>query len=145
MAHPHLASTLARFTSRMHQTKNRLLSIPAEVQRELGLERREENDLILVSIRRGGAGRWNHHYFKLTFDNEFAIPSDVTAIAPGDDVEVKIHEIYAGTPRARSAGPKGAELLLSLVEALPGDGWRESGSTDLDDVLASELDDDRLR
>ena len=33
----------------------------------------------LVSIRKGRSGRWNHHYVKLTRDNEFAIPADVAA------------------------------------------------------------------
>jgi hypothetical protein len=138
MAHPHLASTLARFSARVQRTKNRLLAIPAEVQEKLGLERRAENDIVLVSIRKGGAGRWNHHLFKLTSDNEFAIPADVTAIGPGDEVEVKVHAMYPGTPKPTPADQaSGAGVLLALAKA-PRAGWRTDGSTKVDEYLANE-------
>lgn len=145
MAHVHLASTLARFSSRMHRTKNRLLAIPADVQRELGLTRRAENDIVLVSIRKGGVGRWNHHYFKLTFDNEFAVPADVTAIGPGDEVEVKIHSVYSGAPRAAAGTRSSAAALLLELASVNRPGWRKNGSTDLDEHLADEMDADRVR
>jgi len=80
MANSQLSTFLASFDGRLHRTKNRLLSIPAAVQRTLGLSRQAENDILLVSIRKGGSGRWNHHYVKLTHDNEFAIPADVTGL-----------------------------------------------------------------
>ncbi len=129
----------------MHRTKNRLLAIPADVQRVLGLERRAENDIVLVSIRKGGAGRWNHHYFKLTSDNEFAIPADVTAIGPGDEIEVKVHSVYSGAPKPVSGGVSGGAALLLELASGSRPGWREDGSTDLDDHLAAELDADRVR
>ena len=72
MAHPHLSTELARFTARIHRTKNRLISIPAEVQRRVGLRPQPENHIVLVSVRRRGLGRWTHHYCKLTYDNELA-------------------------------------------------------------------------
>jgi hypothetical protein len=143
MAHPHLAVTLARFSSRVHRTKNRLIAIPAEVQRDLGLERRAENDIVLVSIRKGGVGRWNHHYFKLTFDNEVAVPADVTTIGPGDEVEVKIHSLYSGTPKPIDDAA-GAALLLQLA-GTKRPGWRKTGSTNIDQHLADEIHGDRLR
>jgi hypothetical protein len=117
----------------VHRTKNRLIAIPAEVQRRLGLERRPNNDILLVSIRKSGSGRWNHHYVKLTHDAEFGIPADVAAIGAGDPVEVKVHEIYSGTPKC--AG--GASLLLALASSRR-PGWRASGSLDVDERLASE-------
>jgi hypothetical protein len=138
MAHSHLATTLARFTARMHRTKNRLISMPAAVQAELGLERRAENDLLLVSIRKGGAGRWNHHYVKLTFDNELAIPSDVSGIQPGDAIEVKVHAIYSGTPRPIAAPRAGGAALLLQLAADERPGWRTDGSVDVDAYLAAQ-------
>jgi len=142
MAHPQLAQTLARFSARMHRTKNRLLAIPADVQRRLRLERRAENDIVLVSIRKDRLGRWNHHYFKLTDNNEFAIPTDVTAVGPGDEVEVKVHALYSGTPKPVKAGvPSAAAVLLELVAA-PRPGWRRDGSANVDEYLARAERDD---
>jgi hypothetical protein len=134
MAHPHLAVTLARFPARVHRTKNRLVSIPAEVQRRLGLERRPENHIALVSLRKEGRGRWNHHLVKLTEDNEFAIPADVAGIAAGDEVEVKVHRLIEDREVPVRAAGTGAGLLVALA-AEPRAGWRETGSTDLDEVL----------
>ncbi len=57
MAHPHLSETRAAFPARIHRTKNRLVAVPADVQRALGLERRRENHILLVSIRSSGKGR----------------------------------------------------------------------------------------
>ncbi|HEU4384526.1 MAG TPA: hypothetical protein VFR85_13650 [Anaeromyxobacteraceae bacterium] len=134
MAHPHLAQTRATFPARIHRTKNRLVSIPAEVQRQLGLERRPENHLALVSIRRSSAGRWNHHYLKLTSDNEFAIPADVTGLRPGDAVEVKIHRIIRDEPVPPPSARSGASLLVSLARE-PRAGWRTDGAENLDAYL----------
>jgi hypothetical protein len=146
VAHPHLASTLARFDARIHRTKNRLLAVPRDIQRKLGLGRRPENDILLVSIRKAHSGRWNHHYVKLTYDNEFALPSDIAHVQPGDDVEVKIHEVYSVTPKPRGDPlPAGAGLLVALAsDARPG--WREDGSTRVDDYLSEEIrDNGRIR
>jgi len=135
MAHPHLAETRAQFPARVHRTKNRLVAIPAEIQRKLGLERRPDNCLVLVSIRRGRRGRWNHHYVKLTFDNEFAIPSDVVGIRPGDEVEVKVHRLIRDEAMVPAAvAPQGAALLVALASE-PRPGWRTDGSEKVDDYL----------
>jgi hypothetical protein len=134
MAHPHLAETRAQFPARVHRTKNRLVAIPAAVQRELGLERRRDNCVALVSIRRARAGRWNHHYVKLTYDNEFAIPADVTGIGPGDELEVKIHRLIEDVAVGGAPAPGGADLLLALAsEERPG--WRPDGAERVDDYL----------
>src|SRR5260370_42461875 len=77
MASPHLSTTLATFSATMHQTKDRLIAITAAVQRELGLARRHNNHIMSFSIRTSGSGRWSHLHAKLTYDNEFAIPSIV--------------------------------------------------------------------
>src|SRR5829696_6367389 len=138
MAHPHLSTTLAQFDARIHRTKNRLVAVPAEIQRELGLARQPENDILLVSIRKAGAGRWNHHYVKLTYDNEFAIPSDVTQIQPGEPVEIKIHTIYPGTPKPPAVASAGAGLLVELASQ-DRPGFREDGSSRADDYLNEEM------
>lgn len=142
MAHPHLAATLARFEARVHRTKNRIVAIPAEVQRSLRLVRQPENDIVLVSIRKGRSGRWNHHYVKLTRANEFAIPADVVNVAAGEELDVKIHAVYSGVPRVPGRSTAGgAELLLELAaEERPG--WRSDGSLRLDEHLAEEIDGD---
>jgi hypothetical protein len=136
VAHPHLKTPLAEFTATVHRTKNRLVAIPAEVQRTLGLERRPDNHIVLVSIRAHGPGRWNHHYFKLTSDNEFAIPSDVTHVRPGARIDVRIHRVLPDQPAAGAGEPpaRGAALLTRLAgRARPG--WREDGSERLDEYL----------
>lgn len=139
MAHPHLSATLAQFDAQVHRTKNRLIAIPAEVQQRLGLTRRQDNDIVLVSLRKAGKGRWNHHYVKLTYDNEFAVPSDVVLVHPGDAVEVKIHALYPGTPRSQAAPTaRGAGLLVALASR-DRPGWREDGSTRLDEYLNEDL------
>ena len=135
MANPHLSETLAEFDAKIQRTKNRLIAVPADVQRRLGLERRPENDIVLVSVRKANAGRWNHHLLKLTFDNELAIPADVTSLGPGDRVQVKVHAVYPGTPKpSRATSAKGAGLLVALAnEDLPG--WRSDGSRRVDEYL----------
>lgn len=138
MAHPHLAETRAQFAARVHRTRNRLIAVPATVQRQLGLERRPDNSLALISLRKNAAGRWNHHYVKLTFDNEFAIPSDVVGIKPGDGVEVKIHRIIRDEAVApAAAAPQGAALLVALAQE-PRPGWRTDGAENVDRYLEDE-------
>jgi hypothetical protein len=135
MAHPHLSETLASFRARIHRTKNRLVAIPADVQRRIGLARRPDNHLVLISLRPAGKGYWNRHYVKLTFDNEFAIPADVTHLRPGDDVEVKIHRVVPDVSvEPPSNHASGAGLLLALA-ARHRSGWRTDGSERLDDYL----------
>jgi hypothetical protein len=138
MANPHLSSTMAEFDATVQRTKNRLIAIPAEVQRQLGLERQPGNDIVLISVRKARAGRWNHHLLKLTFDNELALPADVTTLGPGDRVQVKVHAVYSGTPKPPAASSaKGAGLLLAFVaRGLPG--WRTDGSRRVDEHLNEE-------
>jgi hypothetical protein len=136
MANPILATTLSSFTANVHKTKNRLIAIPAAEQRRLGLQRRANNHIVSYSIRRRGQGRWNHHLAYLTYDNEFAIPADVTAINGGDTVEVKIHQVIANANAlvAQTAGNNPGALLSGLA-AQAGDDDREDGSQNVDDYL----------
>jgi hypothetical protein len=98
-------------------------------------------------MRKKGGGRWNHRHVKLTFDNEFAIPSDVTGVKGGDEIEVKVHRIIADLEVPVPAAPAtGAGLLVSLA-AEERSGWREDGSERADEYLAAEVSGaaDRLR
>ena len=133
----HFGTVLAEFTSVIHRSKNRQVSIPSDAQRELGLKKRRENHLLLVSIRIAGGGRWNHHYFKLTADNEFAIPSDVANVSAGDRIEVKVHRIIADVEVG--ARHPGAASRLAELARRPRKGWREDGSSDLDRYLNDEI------
>lgn len=133
-----LDTTLATFDATIHRTKNRLVAIPARVQREVGLERGPDNHIVRVSIRRAGSGRWNHHYFKLTGDNEFSIPSDIVGLAGGDRVEVKIHAIIPDAPVAVDEVDASATGLLLALAARKRPGWRTDGATRLDEYLAAE-------
>lgn len=139
MAHPGLAVALASFQATIQNTRNRLIAIPRAQQRALGLEARRDNHIIHVSVRRCDATprRWNHHYFKLTGDNEFAIPTDVTSLQPGDSVEVKVHGVIPDRPlpaRAESA----AAMLVRLANE-PSVGWREDGSDRVDEYLNADI------
>ncbi len=141
MAHPHRSTKLARFEARVQKSKNRLVAIPIAVQRDIGLERRRNNHILLVSLRPLGQGRWNQHYVKLTYDNEFAIPADVSHIGGGDDLEITIHRVIADAePVPVQDSTAGAGLLLTLAQK-PRPGWREDGATMLDEYLDRELHD----
>lgn len=132
----HLARVLARFEARLHNTKNRLVAIPAEVQRQLRLVRQADNHLLLYSIRPKGEGRWNHHWSQLTFDNEFAVPADVTHIERGSVVEVKIHRVVKNIDALADDGEQsagGAALLLQLAGV--GDDDQVASSREVDDSL----------
>lgn len=128
----HLSHVLARFQARVHKSKNRQVSIPAEVQQQLRLVRQVDNHLVLYSIRKG-SGRWNHHWAQLTFDNEFAVPADVAHIAQGDTVEVKIHRVVKNVDALADERPGGADLLLELAGA--GEDERVDGSREVDGYL----------
>jgi hypothetical protein len=123
------------FTAVIHRTKNRLVSIPVDVQRGLGLSRRPDNHIVLASLRRHGGGRWNHHYFKLTHDNEFAIPSDVTHLKPGQKVDVRIHRVIPDLSAPSAVPRPGGARLLSALAARPRPEWRKDGSERLDEYL----------
>jgi hypothetical protein len=82
------------------------VAIPAEVQSSLNLRKRDENHLVLVSIRRRGSGYWNRHYLKLTFDNEFVIPADVSHLKQGDEVEVKVHRVIPDVSAEEETGQR---------------------------------------
>jgi len=132
----HLARVLARFDARVHNNKNRLVSIPAEVQRQLRLIRQADNHLLLYSVRLKGEGRWNHHWSQLTFDNEFAVPTDVAHIERGAEVEVKIHRVVKNIDALADDGggsAGGAALLVELAGG--GQDDRVDGSRSVDDYL----------
>jgi hypothetical protein len=114
MSDPTLSQTLDRFEAIVQ--KGRLIAIPAESQQRLGLAKRQNNHLLRLSLRKAARGRWNHLYARLTHDNEFAIPTNVSEIAPGDHVEIKIRDVLATTPvRAGRAGA--GSLLVEMAEA----------------------------
>jgi hypothetical protein len=135
MANVHLSTVLAEFEATVHRTKNRLVAIPADVQRKLGMQRRANNHVVFYSIRTKGTGRWNHRLSFLTFDNEFSIP-DLPHIEPGVDVEVKIRRLIpdqdalAGTSTTQNAGA----LLCSLAQ-VAGEDDRVDGSQNVDSYL----------
>jgi len=131
----HLAKVLARFEARVHNNKNRLVSIPADVQQRLRLIRQQDNHLLLYSIRRKGAGRWNHHWSQLTSDNEFAVPSDVAHIDRGAVVEVKIHRVVKNIDALAQNGgaASGAALLTELAASVEDE--RSDGSRSVDEYL----------
>ena len=137
MANPHYSTTLDVFQATIQRSKDRLVAIPAETQRRLRLIRRQDNHIISYSIRHAGEGRWNHHLAKLTYDNEFSIPSDVTALKPGQLVEVKVHEIIPHTPLPPPTEASPAGALLDLA-AEAGHDPRVDGSERVDDYLSRD-------
>jgi hypothetical protein len=127
--------TLAEFEAVVHRTKDRLVAIPALVQRQLNLAKRRDNHIIAFSIRPTGRGRWNHHLAKLTYDNEFAIPADVTRIRGGLRVQIKIHRIIPDAPaRLQPTDEPPGAMLLGLAQSA-GDDPRTDGSRRVDDYL----------
>lgn len=131
----HLGTTLVAFTTTIQRSKNRLVAVPADAQAALGLVRRRENHIVAYSIRRAGRGRWNHHFAKLTYDNELAIPSDVTGLRGGDRVDVKIHRVIPDQPLGAPASA--ADVLLALG-ASAGHDERTDGSERVDEYLAAD-------
>jgi hypothetical protein len=131
----HLAKVLARFEARVHNNKNRLVSIPADVQQRLRLIRQQDNHLLLYSIRTKGAGRWNHHWCLLTSNNEFAVPSDVAHIDRGAAVEVKIHRVVKNIDALANdnGAASGAALLTELAASVEDE--RSDGSRSVDEYL----------
>ena len=127
--------TLARFEAVVHRTKDRLVAIPAEVQRGLGLRKRRDNHIVAFSIRPAGRGRWNHHLAKLTYDNEFAIPADVTRIRGGARVEIKIHRLVPDVPSDAAPGRETPGAVLLALAQAAGDDPRTDGSRRIDEYL----------
>jgi hypothetical protein len=125
---------IAQFDARVQRTKNRLVAIPANVRNALGLTRRAGDRFIHVSLRKASQGRWCSHYFKLTEDNEFTIPSDVAGLQAGDRIEVKVHGVLSATPTSQGGTGSGARALLLLSER-ERPGWRRDGSKRIDDYL----------
>jgi hypothetical protein len=125
---------LVLFGARVQRTKNRLVAIPANVRNLLGLTRRAGDRIIHVSLRQAQEGRWSSHYFKLTEDNEFTIPSDITGLCSGDQIEVKVHEVLSATPASLATAGAGARVLHGLSER-ERPGWRRDGSKKVDDYL----------
>lgn len=135
MANAHLSTVLAEFEATVHRTKNRLIAIPADVQRQLHMERRPNNHIVFYSIRPKGVGRWNHRLSFLTFDNEFSLP-DLLHIGPGSEVEVKIRRLIPDQDAlaAHPAAPNVGALLHALSTAA-GNDPRTDGSQRVDDYL----------
>lgn len=133
MANQHLARVLARFEARVHSNKNRFVSVPAPVQRQLRLIRQQDNYLVLYSIRLKGKGRWHHHWSQLTEDNEFAVPASAAHIERGAEVEVKIHRVGRLSEPEGHDRPSGAALLTALAASV--DDERTDGSRSVDDYL----------
>jgi hypothetical protein len=135
-----LSTTLAEFSATIQNTRNRLVAIPRAVQKEVGLEIRRNNHIVRVSWRRSGGGHWNHHYVKLTGDNEFSIPSDVVGLKQGDQIDVKVHRVIpdVGLPIA-AQNRTAATLLLEIADAAPEEGWRTDGSTRLDEYMNEDV------
>lgn len=139
MAATHRIRTLARFMARIPRGR-RLVTIPREIQRDLGLRPRTDNHLVLVSVRRRGSRTWVRHYFKLTTQNGFLIPKDVAHLKVGDTLDVRVHRIVPdeALPPPRSAATSAAGLLLELMkEARPG--WRTDGAARHDEYLNEEI------
>jgi hypothetical protein len=141
MANAHLATDLASFTARVQKSKNRLVAIPAEVQRKIGLKRRKDNHIALVSLRRHDGGHWNHQYVKLTIDNEFMVSTGLTGIAPGDALDVKLHRLIPDVAELPAEKPRrfGAGAMLQFIEEHPGPGWRTDGSVRVDEYLRARI------
>jgi len=114
MADVSLSSVLDRFTATVQ--KGGLVAVPAETQRKLGLTRRRDNHLLRFSFRRAGAGRWNHSYARLTYDNEFALPVHAPGVAPGKVVDVIIRQVLITTPAPLQPETTGAALLVALAD-----------------------------
>jgi hypothetical protein len=125
---------LVQFDARVQRTKNRLVAIPANARHLLGLTRRAGDRMIHVSLRKASQGRWSSHYFKLTEDNEFTIPSDVSGLSAGDLIEVKVHQVLSATPASAVGAGVGARVLLLLAER-ERPGWRRDGAKRVDDYL----------
>ena len=138
MANPHFSRVVGEFEATVQRSKDRLIAIPAAVQARLGLQRQPNNHLVCYSIRRARSGRWNRHYGKLTFDNEFSIPTDVTTVRPGDRVEVKLHrfipDVDALAPSSVGSAATAGAVLLTLADQA-GEDPRHDGSHHIDDEL----------
>lgn len=138
MANPNYSVVLDMFEATVQRSKDRLIAIPASVQARLGLQRRSNNHIVCYSIRRARSGRWNRHYAKLTADNEFGIPSDVSGIQAGDRVEVKLHrltpDVDALAPSNSTTVATAGAALLSLAEQA-GEDPRRDGSRRVDEEL----------
>jgi hypothetical protein len=143
MANPHHAQTLARFDATVQKSQNRLVAIPADLQRRLGLVRQPNNFLVTYSIRQAGEGPWFKYVSYLTEDNEFTLPAGAPNIEPGDSVEVKIHRFTKNEDAAlaeREDENGGALLVRLAAMARPAfDDARSDGSERLDDYLNQEI------
>jgi hypothetical protein len=138
MSNPHLSVTLAKFSRRIQKTKDRLVAVPAEVQRQVGLDRRANNHILLVSLRPKDDGRWNHHLVKLTYDCEFSIPSDATRFVAGSEVDVKVHRVIPDESVEPPPTPTGAGVLLAIAGSAS---WRSDGAARLDEHIANDIAD----
>jgi hypothetical protein len=135
MADASLSSVLDEFTATLQ--KGGLIAIPALTRERLGLTRRQDNHLLRFSFRRSGKGRWNNGYARLTFDNEFALPSGEQKLVAGDKVDVKIRQVLATAPVPVPGDRKGAALLLEFAAAAMEDDCLV-GVDDIDEYLNRE-------
>lgn len=125
---------LEEFTATLQ--KGGLIAIPAATRERLRLKRRKDNHLLRFSFRRSGRGRWNNGYARLTYDNEFALPSNSAGLAPGDAVDVKIRQLLVTTPAPVPANGSAASLLLEMARSAVADGG--PGVDGIDDYLNRE-------
>ena len=137
MPDPSLSTVLDQFTATVQ--KGRLIAIPAVARTKLGLTRRQDNHLLRFSLRKAGRGRWNHDYAKLSFDNEFALPSNILGLGPGDTVEIKIHQVLATRQVPLPHAPAGADLLVAMAkDSQPDD--LDLGAQEHDEYLNAEAE-----
>jgi hypothetical protein len=138
MANAHLSSVLAEFEATVHRTKNRLIAIPADIQRKLRMQRRPNNHIVFYSIRPKGAGRWNHRLAFLTYDNEFSVP-DLRHIEPGSEVEIRIRRLIPDQDALTlGSTPPNAGALFSTLAEHAGVDDRSDGSQNVDGYLYGE-------
>ena len=135
MADPSLSTVLEQFAAIVQG--GRLIATPAAARRKLGLTKRQDNHLLRFSLRKAGSGRWNHGYARLTYDNEFALPTNLSGIGPGDQVEVKIHQVLVTSPAPLSKDPAGADILVAMADDAQPD-HRRAGAARHDEYLNEE-------
>src|SRR5438094_9512939 len=105
----------AEFSATVHRTKNRMVTIPAAIARQIGIDRGPKR-IIDCLIRARGSGHWNEHLAYVTQKLQFRVPFE-----GGRRIEVRIRDIF----EYKVVLPSGADLLLHFPE---GDDPRTDGS-----------------
>jgi antitoxin component of MazEF toxin-antitoxin module len=138
MADPSLSHVLEQFTAIVQ--KGGFVAVPAAARKKLGLTKRQDNHLVRLSLRKAGGGRWNHDYARLTFDSEFAVPAKALGVKPGDEIEIKIHQVLVTSPAPLPKARTGAALLVEMADDARLDD-RKLGADRHDEVLNAEARD----